>query len=246
MNNVLLVRRAGSRFYERTQNRERWLTFATEAPDEVAGFGGLQSIDEVRWGPQASTRLLASDTPTEVITYVRAGRLIRRDAEDRSSIFDAGSFERVRPGPDWACSELNPSSTHFVHFFRISLRSPLPAVEDQVECLRFSEGERKQRMLLVASQGGGPVTLTLTQDASVFSMLLYPGQQAARTLHPGRCAWFHVVHGSVSLGDLVLERGDGVGIGGGSLSVAAREHSEVLVVELPHPPGMRHLESDEL
>ncbi len=240
MDNVFLVRRANSRLYERTQNRERWLTFDPEAPDRVAGFGGLQSLDEVRWGPQASTRFSAPRLPAEVITYVRAGRLVRRDVDERSSILDAGSFERVRPGPDLVCRELNPSNTHFVHVFRISLGCSLDVAADESECLRFSEGERKQRMLLVASQGGGPGTLSLAQDASVFSMLLYPGQRTARTLQPGRCAWLHVVHGSVSLGELILDRGDGVGIGHGVMSVAAREHSELLLVEVPHlvEPGL--------
>jgi len=234
MDNVFLVRRANNRLYERTQNRERWLTFDPEAPDGVVGFGGLQSLDELRWGPQASTRFSASRLPAEVITYVRAGRLIRRDADERSSVLDAGSFERVRPGPDLVCRELNPSNTHFVHVFRISLGCSLDVAADEPECLRFSEGERKQRMLLVASQGGGPGTLNLGQDASVFSMLLYPGQRTARTLRPGRSAWLHVVHGSVSLGDLILDHGDGIGIGSGVLSVAAREHSELLIVEVPH------------
>lgn len=237
MNNVFVVRRAETRLYERSQNRERWLTFDTEAADELGGFGGLQSIEEVRWGPQASTRLSASRTPTEDITYVRTGRLIREDADERSSILDAGSFERVRAGPDLVCREFNPSSTHFAHVFRMSFRRSIPAVEDEYECLRFSEGERKQRMLRVASQGGGPGRLSLAQDASVFSMLLYPGQQAAQTLQTGRCAWLHVVHGAVSLDDLVLGRGDGVGIGHGEVSASAREHSEVLMIEVPHSAG---------
>ncbi len=244
MNNVSLVRRAKSRLYKRTQNRERWLTFHSEAPDGVTEFGGLQSIDEVRWGPRAGTRLRAPRKPTEVITYVRAGRLIRYDADERSSILDAGSFERVCAGPERACRELNPSSTHFAHVFRISFRRSIPAVEDEYECLRFSEGERKQRLLQVASQGGGPGTLKLAQDASVFSMLLYPGQRAARSVEAGRCAWLHVVHGAVSLNDLVLRRGDGVGIGHGEVSASAREHSEILMIELPCP--VARLASDAL
>jgi redox-sensitive bicupin YhaK (pirin superfamily) len=63
--------------------------------------------------------------------------------------------------------------------------------------------------------------------------MLDPGQHLIHELSPGRCAWLHVVHGEVTLGDDVLVAGDGVGFTAErAVSFTARVESEVLLFDL--------------
>jgi hypothetical protein len=55
-------------------------------------------------------------------------------------------------------------------------------------------------------------------------------------LLPGRSAWLHLVEGEVTLGDLVLTTGDGVGITAEpAVSATAEERTEILLLDLREP-----------
>jgi redox-sensitive bicupin YhaK (pirin superfamily) len=63
--------------------------------------------------------------------------------------------------------------------------------------------------------------------------LLNPGQHVVHELLPGRSAWLHLVQGNVTLGDIVLSTGDGVGLTAErALSLTTSEESEILLVDL--------------
>jgi hypothetical protein len=230
------VLQSNARRYERHRNRQDWLTFDPERPASArdGGFEILENIAESHWGPQATARSVEPQAPIEVVTYVRAGRLVRTDSSGARRELHAGEFEReaiAAGGSQYV--EANPSGTHFAHLFRISLRLDRPHLERTHECKRFSEAERKGRMFVVASPGGENGSLRLVQDVRIVSSLLYPGRHVAHELHPRRAAWVHVVHGAVSLGPLVLRKGDGAGVTAGAVSVTAREHSEILLIDMP-------------
>lgn len=226
------VRRASDRCYERRQSLENWFTFDPAAAAGLGGFSTLANISEARWGPHGSARSTAPTASMEVITYVRAGSLMRSDNAGRNTVLYAGEFERTLAEPDEVCTETNPSRTHFAHVFRVSLRSRPHLVPRNAERKSFSEADRKRRPLVVASRSGTNGSVRIAQDVSMLSMLLYPGQQATHALQLGRSAWLHVVHGSVSFGELVLGKGDGVGVVGGPVSVTAREYTEILLIDV--------------
>ena len=70
----------------------------------------------------------------------------------------------------------------------------------------------------------------------LYSAILSPGHHVVHELAPGRCAWLHVVHGEVTLDDLVLASGDGVGLADErAVSLTAREASEILLVDVWQP-----------
>ena len=229
---TIAVHRSVDRRYTRFRNQENWLTFDRDGSAEPldSGCEVLENIGENWWGPQASARSPARLVPADVITYVRAGRLLRNDSGGRGRVLQAGEFERSSAGPEEGCVDSNPSKTHFSHVFRIFLRPQSPRVERPPERRRFSEADRKGRMFVVASRDGD-TSLSIAQDARIFSALLYPGQSLVHGLPTHRAVWLHVAQGAVSVGDLVLGKGDSVGVNSIALAVTAREHSEILVVE---------------
>lgn len=229
--------RADARCYTRHRNREDWKTFE---PDHAAGradsaFAIVDEIVERYWGPQAATRTICPPSPVEVITYVRSGRLLVADSQDEDRILCAGEFEReiIAPGrPCSPCRQANPSDTHYAHVFQISLRLDQPDLEPARRREHFSEAHRKGRVLLVASPDGVGESLRLESDVRIFSTLLYPGRHVVHEVPPQRAVWVHVVHGALSLGDGVLHKGDGVGVTTGTVSLTAREHSEILLIDV--------------
>ena len=65
------------------------------------------------------------------------------------------------------------------------------------------------------------------------SSVLDPGHHIVHELIPGRSAWLHVICGEATLDDLILARGDGVGVAvERSVSLTAQESTEVLLVDL--------------
>jgi redox-sensitive bicupin YhaK (pirin superfamily) len=226
--------RAESRVYERHRNRQDWRTFDPDrASSEFApAFEIVENISESRWGPRASARRVWPRTPLEVITYVRAGRLQRTGPSEADTVLLAGDFahEIVEPGDAYV--EANQSETHFADVIRILLRLEDPNLERTRQRERFSEAQRKGQLFLVASPAGDGGSLRVVRDARIFSSLLYPGRHVAHEVEPHRAVWVHVVHGAVSLGAAVLRKGDGVGVTAGAVSITAREHSEVLLVDV--------------
>ncbi len=72
----------------------------------------------------------------------------------------------------------------------------------------------------------------------VYSVVLDVGQHVVHELAERRSAWLHVVHGEVTLGDLVLTTGDGAGIvAERSVSLTARRDTELLLFNLGAGPG---------
>jgi hypothetical protein len=232
---ALEVRRSTRRRYQRQRAQETWSTFDPDASDVGGAFSTFHNLVEGRWEPRASGYRRASRMPVQLITYVRAGRITISDATGATSSLRAGEFERTFAELGVRYVETNPSHTHVAHVFRISLRASESSLDHCPGRRCFAEAERKQRPVLVASRDGHAGSLSLGQDVSIYSALLYPGQPMEHELAPGRAVWLHVVRGSVSVGTLALDGGDGVRVDFPMVSVTSREHSELLVIEVQQP-----------
>jgi quercetin 2,3-dioxygenase len=72
-----------------------------------------------------------------------------------------------------------------------------------------------------------------SEDALVYSASLEPGQHLAHDLRAGRRAWLYVVSGEVTLADVRLASGDGVGITSErSVSLTASTGAEILLFDV--------------
>jgi hypothetical protein len=159
------------------------------------------------------------------------GALAYRDSLGRSGVLQAGEFRRMTATRGLRSSETNASRKNWTHLFQIGLRSSdgLPGEEQK----RFSSAERRDGLRLIASADARDGSLRIREDARVYSALLQPGQHLVHDLHLGRRAWLHVVSGEITLEDLILTRGDGVGIScARSVSFTAAVESEILLVDV--------------
>lgn len=219
--------RSNERQHERSIKRESWRTFR-----RGHGYGSLEVLDEM-WLAPRSGGASHSHHAVEIITYVREGTLANEDSLGRSGLVHTGEFQRITAGRGIQHSEANPSQTHRVQVFQISIRSAEGAHDASQEQRRFSAAQRRGVLCAVASPDGRRGSLRIHQNAVMYSAILEHGQHVIHELSPGRSAWFHVVEGEVMLGDVVLSTGDGGGVTAEcAVSLTAREGTEILLFDV--------------
>jgi len=226
---VITLRRAN----ERRRNQEAWFTFHQgERADPLAnGFGAIGIFKEGRLPPRAGTQEPREDA--EIITYVREGTLAYEDSMGQPGFIRAGEFQCVTAGRAIRYSETNPSPTEWAHVFQIWLRPSVPGLEPGHEQKRFSVAERRGVPCVVASPDARRGSLRIRQDAVMYSSMLERGGHISHELSEGRGAWLHIVQGEVTLGEVVLGTGDGVGVTAERVvSMTAREETEILLLDL--------------
>lgn len=235
---LITPRRANDRHHDRRGKREAWFTFHTGDRADLVGdsFANLELLSEARLPPGTRVpRYPRRDA--ELVTYVREGALAYEDSKGRSVVICAGEFQRMTPGRGIRCNETNASRTDWAHVFQIGFSPSQNGFEPGHEQKRFSAAERRGVFCLVASPDARKGSLRVHQDARMYSALLDPGQHLVHELGQERRAWLHLVHGEVTLGDVVLTMGDGAGIAGErAVSITAQEPSEILLIDLERTP----------
>ena len=217
---MITLRRAKERQHQRHRKQETWLTFSPHdlASPLVDGFGTLEILTEDRLLPGAGVPRRPHNH-AEIVTYVREGALAYEDSMGRSNVIHASEFQRMTPGRGIHHSQTNASRTDDAHVFQIGLRPWEADLDSGQEQKRFSAAQRRGGLCVVASPDARKGSLRIHQDALMYSAMLDPGQ--------------HLVQGEVSIGDLVLTAGDGVGISAErAVSLTAREEAEILLVDL--------------
>ncbi len=231
---MITLRRAKERQHQRRRKQEAWLTFNPQegAGDTGAdGFGALGILKEGRLPPRAGTREPREDA--EIITYVREGTLSYEDSMSQSGLIRAGEFQRMTAGRAVRYNETNASPTEWAHVFQIWLRPSVAGLEPGHEQKRFSLADRHGILRVVASPDGREDSLRIHQDAFLYSAILDRGGHIVHPLSEGRGAWLHIVDGEVTLGEVVLDTGDGVGVTNERVvSMTARVETEILLVDL--------------
>jgi len=231
---MITLRRAKQRYDDRRGTQEAWLTFYAQAADDplAEGFGGLVMLNDVRLPPGGTIRG-HPHRDVEIITYVLDGTLRYEDSLARPAVIQAGEFRRETGVFALRSSEMNASQTDWTRLFQIGLRSAPGLEPAEQEQKRFSLAERRSGLCLVAAGDVRRGSLHLREDALVYSALLERGQHLAHDLQAGRRAWLHVVSGEVTLADLVLTSGDGVGITSErAVSLRASEEAEILLLDV--------------
>lgn len=194
----------------------------------AGGFGDLLQLEDELLPPETS---LAAGTVRETLFYLCAGALTPAEPDLQTRVLVAGAFQSLDD-----TERVNASRTEWARVFRIRLREGA-APEPAPDRVWFSSAERRGRLRLVGSSDGRGGSLLIRPGVRIYSSLLDPGQHVVSVLGAGRCAWIHVVRGSVDVLGRVLEASDSAGIEGClSFGVTARLGSEVLLFDLPAQP----------
>jgi len=210
-----------------------WLTFyPRKPPPSPTGVPGvLTAFDEMRIPPDGVI-VPHPREEAEIVTYTYRGALAQEDSTGNSGVLHAGEFQRMIVAPRIRHKETNPSSTDWTHVFRIYLHPAEVGLDCVHEQKRFLGAQRHNVLCVVASPDGRKGSLRVLQDALIYSSIIDPGHHLIHELLPGRSAWLHVLEGEVSLQDIILTGGDGVGVTSEpSVSITAQENTEILLID---------------
>ena len=125
-------------------------------PDHM-GFGPLRVINEDRVQP-AQGFGMHGHRDMEIITYIIEGALEHKDSMGNGSVIRRGDVQRMTAGTGVMHSEFNHSNEDLTHLLQIWILPERNGLQPGYEEKAFHEGDKRNRLLLIASHRRIPVT----------------------------------------------------------------------------------------
>jgi quercetin 2,3-dioxygenase len=196
-------------------------SFADYHDPRFMGFRTLRVLNEdiVAPGEGFPTH---SHHDMEILTWILEGALEHKDSMGNGSVIRPGELQRMSAGTGVQHSEANPSQAR-VHLLQIWIVPEQRGLPPGYEQKAFPEAARRGKLCLLASRNGRDGSVTIHQDAELWTALLARGEQVVHPLRPGRHAWVQVARGTVTVrgnttdflgasSSIVLRAGDGASI----------------------------------
>lgn len=207
-------------------------SFASYREPQHMGFRSLRVMNEDRVAPGKGFGTHAHDN-MEIISYVLSGALEHKDSMGNGEVLRPGEFQRISAGSGITHSEFNPSSEDPAHFYQIWLVPNVRDIAPSYQQREFGEGEKLNRLRLVASPDGDDGSLSIHTDAKVYLSTLAAGAEVGFDLQPGRHGWLQVLCGSIAVSGNQLSTSDGAAITKeDSVSIVASEDAEIMLFDL--------------
>jgi hypothetical protein len=223
---------------ERGKAEQGWLSsrhtfsFSEYQDPQHMGFRALRVINEdrVAAGEGFDTH---PHRDMEIVTYLIEGAIQHKDSMGNGSVIRPGEVQRMTAGTGVEHSEFNDSKEKPVHFLQIWILPEKKGLKPGYEQKAFAESTRKNNLKLVASPNGRDGSVTVHQDASIFSGLLEKGASVEHLLQAARHAWLQLIRGKIEVNGKSLQAGDGAAVSDErSLRISASEPSELLLFDL--------------
>ncbi len=185
-------------------------SFADYHDPAFMGFRALRVIndDRVQAGRGFGTH---GHRDMEIITYVLEGELGHQDSMGNGSVIRPGEVQRMSAGTGVMHSEKNASDA-LVHLLQIWILPERHSITPSYEQKAFPAAERDGRLRLVASHDGRDGSVTIHQDADLYTTTLHDGATITHDFRPGRYGWLQVARGNVTVNGQPLTAGDGAAI----------------------------------
>jgi redox-sensitive bicupin YhaK (pirin superfamily) len=231
---MIIIRKAQERGHANHGWLDTWHTFsfADYHDPEQMGYSSLRVINDDRVAPGAGFPA-HPHRDMEIVTYVLSGALEHRDSMGNGTVIRPGEVQRMSAGTGIRHSEFNASAGEEVHLLQIWIMPDRNGLAPGYEQKFFDSAEKLGRLRLIASPDGSEGSVTLHQDAKLYSGLIDPEHPAEHILPPDRRAYLHVARGVASLNGNSLEAGDGARIEHETgLHLKSDRSAEVLLFDL--------------
>ena len=207
-------------------------SFADYYDPDWMRFGPLRVLIESRIAPNEGF----SEHPhrhAEIISYVTEGVLQHRDSNGYEAEIKRGEMQLISAGRRGMLhQETNPRDAPEAHY-QLWFIPDRPDTEFAYHELKPSAEKRQGQFRRYVSPDGRGDTMPVHTDAFVSAGLFAPGDQPSHNLRPGRGAWVQVVDGTVSVGGVTLQAGDGAGFTApDALDFSFGADSEVLLIDV--------------
>jgi len=207
-------------------------SFADYHNPEQMGFGPLRVIneDQILPGTGFGTH---GHQDMEILSYILEGELEHKDDMGNGSIIRPGEIQRMSAGTGVRHSENNPSADIRNRFFQIWIIPETGGIEPGYEQNEIPAGAREGKLCLIGSRDGRGDSVTIHQDAELYSSILSPGDTVSHEIAEGRSVWVQLASGAIEINGISLAIGDGAAITEEeTIEIVASETSEFLLFDL--------------
>jgi redox-sensitive bicupin YhaK (pirin superfamily) len=222
---------------ERGHANHGWLdsyhsfSFADYYDPQHMGYGPLRVINEDRVAPGTGFGT-HGHRDMEIISYVLAGALGHQDSMGTGSTIVPGDVQRMSAGSGVRHSEFNHDKAGVTHFLQIWIEPNVTGIAPSYEQKHFAAAEKRGRLRLIASPDGRQGSVKIHQDALLYAGLFDGRESASCELQNGK-GYVHVARGKITANGHVLEAGDALKTGAGTIELKDGKDAEVLVFDLP-------------
>ncbi len=219
-------------------------SFAGYHDPNFMGFGPLRVINEDRIAPGTGFGT-HGHRDMEIISYVLKGALAHQDNMGNGSVIHPGDVQRMSAGTGVQHSESNHEQRGETHFLQIWIQPSKSGNPPGYEEKHFDVASKRGQLRLVASEHGEAGSVTIQQDAKLYSGLFDGAEQAQLALAPMRLGYIHLIKGQLNVNGQALQAGDALMMKDvPSLTLKAGQDAEVLVFDLPESSQINEKETE--
>jgi redox-sensitive bicupin YhaK (pirin superfamily) len=195
------------------------------------GFRDLRVINEDFIDP-AKGFPMHGHSDMEIITYVISGDLSHKDSMGNGTTIKPHEIQRMSAGTGVLHSEFS-SPTQKTHLLQIWIFPEKRGVEPSYEQILFPPSIKEGCLKLVASRDGSEGSVSVNQDVKLYASILKTGEEVEHKLSIGRHAWIQIVHGTIDVNGMEVNRSDGIAISEETLlKIKAKDDCEFLLFDL--------------
>jgi redox-sensitive bicupin YhaK (pirin superfamily) len=208
-------------------------SFGQYQDPQKTGFGDLLVINDDIIQPKSGFAP-HGHSDMEIITYVRRGAISHEDSQGNKGRTGAGDVQVMSAGTGIRHSEYNLEEEE-TNLFQIWIAPDESGLPPRWDAAEFPKGQIDDQLpLLVSGDGQAPLHIN-NRAAKIYAGRLGAGQSLTHKLAEDLSlrAYLLVSDGTMLIEDIEASKGDGVSVEGRThIEIAAREPSEILVIEL--------------
>ncbi|UVO54853.1 pirin family protein [Sphingomonas sp. SUN039] len=203
-------------------------------------FGDYRDPDRMGWG---SIRVWNDDViapksgfpphphrDMEIITYVRTGAITHEDSMGNKGRTGAGDVQVMSAASGVRHAEYNVEDVPTT-LFQIWIEPTSRGGEPSWGAKPFPKGDRSGRWSVLASGFGDADALPIRTDARVMGATLGAGERLTHEVGNGRHAYLVPATGRIAVNGVDADARDGIALGAGTYTIAAREDAELVLVD---------------
>ena len=223
---------------ERGRTKIDWLdsyhsfSFGEYYDPKNMGFGPLRVINDdlIQAGAGFPTH---PHRDMEIVTIVTQGAVAHRDSSGGEGIIRVGEVQKMSAGKGIFHSEFNASDKEILKLYQIWIMPNQNGLKPGYEDIRYDVDEKKNKLLLVASNNHGDGVIFLNQDAKIYLADLEAGTSLSYQTDKSRGVYVHVTEGSVEIEGTKLFSGDAIKLTEvESVEIKASEDSGILLFDV--------------
>ena len=171
----------------------------------------------------------------EIISIPLQGSLAHSDSTGNEGVISTGDVQIMSAGSGIQHAEYNASETELVNFLQLWIIPKEKNIQPRYDQLSFTKEQLRNQLRPIVSATEKEGTLWINQDAE-----LYLGEFDAsiEISHDIKSAnhgiYIFVIEGSLTIGDITLNKRDGIGIyDTDSVLATVHKQSKLLLIEVP-------------